>query len=177
MPTLPPEYFADIEKLYEALLAWSREHPDADCKFRLPRDVVLIAPLTPDVIDMIALTEDARVLLRHLDEASSHRATVIQVRVALEKAGGLSTAEVTEVAATCPYCGAQIECVTDADGLDRKPIPGAFTICSKCAEVGVFTEGLGIRKAHGYEIAMLPPEALEQMTRHQANARRKGRRG
>ena len=51
----------------------------------------------------------------------------------------------TEV--TCPHCGAKHEFST---GLFQdelfKPIPGAVTICIKCAKTSVFTDGLTLRK-------------------------------
>lgn len=45
----------------------------------------------------------------------------------------------------CPLCGYEMDCATCVDIPEHTPRPEDVTICIKCGEVLVFTEGLGLR--------------------------------
>ena len=58
----------------------------------------------------------------------------------------------------CPTCGNAIECATALDDSDAVPSPGDCTVCLECAEVLIFTEGLGLRRSTLAERSALGPE-------------------
>ncbi len=74
---LPPGYQDCLAKMYSRARAWSLVCGLDGLRFTLPPlKMMVIAPLTDQVIAMLGANEKTRQLLRELDEATDHEATV-----------------------------------------------------------------------------------------------------
>lgn len=58
--------------------------------------------------------------------------------------------------APCPYCGAPLETTHSLE--QGGAVPGAFTVCIKCAGFSQFDEQLKLKAVSDAEIESFPPE-------------------
>lgn len=65
----------------------------------------------------------------------------------------------------CPQCNKLLTASTAADGSDRLPEPGDFTMCVYCGTILIFDDELRQRLPTSDELDDLSPEMLERMRR------------
>jgi hypothetical protein len=81
----PPGYYACCATMQKAAEAWVLEHPCAQLSFReLDPKIMYVGALEEKIICWLGCNEPARELLRTIDRATNHEATVMQTRVVLE---------------------------------------------------------------------------------------------
>ncbi len=168
----PPEgYKLAVRQVTEAFQRWMRDHPDAQLRFRLPtREACWFGPLDARNIDLLAMTEDARLLLEYMDEASNHQANVNMAAAVIETFGNLAPTAIVKVAPfVCPYCGARLTAVTDPTLQGHLPGPGALAICDQCTEVGIFCEDMTVRKFTALEMQSVNRDQLAEIQAYRAN--------
>lgn len=171
-PSDPPAgYQLALRQVSEAYLEWIKEHPNAQLRFRLPGpDFGWIGPLDERNIDIIAMTEDARLLLEYMDKASGQQATIAMAAAVLKTLVNLSPTVTHElVPFVCPHCFARLNAVTDPTRQGHLPNPGSLSICDQCTELGIFCEDMTVRKFTPLEMQAIDPEQLAEIQAYRAN--------
>jgi hypothetical protein len=182
-PTFPPEYYADIERMQEAAVAWCKAHPFAEPLLFLhsfeeeyarragvPKGekVAIIAAL-PDVIDQWAGNADTRHFLRALDEASGHRATYMQVKALVdhqvERQVDRNSGQLAEGDWRCTGCKNVNDGFSSVNkGEGDAPPPGSLSVCFYCAAVQrINDQGNGYAAVSTSEINKLPKPVRMQL--------------
>ncbi len=84
-----PGYAALVKRLAALIPQWCSMHPSADLRWRNWEGAIFAGNLQHPFLGMLAISDDAFVLLRWLDDRTGKEATLLQARVALELSGKL----------------------------------------------------------------------------------------
>lgn len=64
---------------------------------------------------------------------------------------------------SCPTCSAVLDGCSTMHDDSEGPQPGDPTICIKCSDVLVFTEGMGLRRIEKKDLAAMPREIVMEL--------------
>lgn len=81
----PPAYYAQCEIMYAVGRKFLAEHPCAVITFNpVPREVLILGNLNEAGIAYLACSEDAKAMLRAMDKAVKHEATILQASAVID---------------------------------------------------------------------------------------------
>jgi hypothetical protein len=158
MPEMPEHtfenYAAQIQKMITLAREWVDANPQATPKisWNYPQGVMVIG-LMQDAMEkkLVSCNDDGRRLLEHIGafDPSVSCPSVSMCRFAMELFDDERVNRVPEM--KCPSCGYVMDTAACLSKEKRKPQPGDFSICAKCADITIFTK-TGIRAAEDADI-------------------------
>lgn len=181
MAELPPEYYEGVQTMLEAGVAWQKAHPFAEPRFALkpfedemkrraglpPEANAIIGANLDEVIDQIAVNEDAKAMLRALDAATGNRASYFQFKclyeMQIEEHVRRNSGQHAAGDWRCPCCGEVLDGYAAMIGKSegKAPPPGSLSLCAYCgglAQVNDAQNGfVSLRDAD------IPPELRKQI--------------
>ena len=148
----PPGYLRACEAVERGALAYAKAHPFAEYSFRLveyeremaaragqtlgPGERCAIAAPLSACIDAMAGNEDARGILRAMDQESGGEATYMMARAVIdmqiEAMYRRASGQLPEGDWRCIACEKVIDGFTNIHGETSTPKPGACTVCAYC---------------------------------------------
>jgi hypothetical protein len=187
---LPAGYVELVEKMHQAAVQWTREHPFAEplrftdleqriaAQVNKPSSEVFMggAPLSA-VIDQWAANEDTRALLRHLVAVTEDQATFQQARFLIDYAkeemlrrgSGRLPAE----GWVCLGCHEVQKSFTNLNGSPEVPPAGSLSVCMKCATLlQVNDAGNGYAAVSTSEFNTFPKAIRKALRAMQATAKK-----
>jgi hypothetical protein len=81
----PPGYFELVDALFRAIVKWHVEHPGKICKIWRPKPSVSLVAGLDDATNIIGRNDNARDMIRFVDEETKFQASTIQFLMAWDK--------------------------------------------------------------------------------------------
>ncbi len=149
------EWITQIRDLSVKAKDWSMHHPEANpqVQFNWPAECMLVASVDAAVEEgLIIANAEGKEMLTAMGafEDSRKQPTAFMVRMALSYMDEIAKAE-GMLGNQCPYCQ-YITTFTKAITGPDAPVPGALSICTKCANIAMFDENLKLRMPTASEL-------------------------